>query len=162
MANAGSIVLAPLAAHRECIGTLVGWFEAAWPEWYGPDGPGWAPSDLDAYANEGSLPVGVVAFKDGRLCGVAALKAGSLDSHAHLTPWAGAGLVDPALRGQGIGRLLLGALAEQARALGFPAVYCGTATARSLLERDGWELIDEAPHPDGAPGTIGIYRRLLP
>ena len=96
-----------LALHEQALPLLQSWFEAEWPAWYGPGGPGDAGSDLAGFANRGSLPTGVVAFRDGLLCAVAALKAESIPSHRHLSPWAAAGYVHPSLRGQGIGAQLL-------------------------------------------------------
>ena len=119
------------------------WFETEWPSYYGTRGPGDARLDLQAFANRGSLPVGVVAFRGGEVCGVAALKAESISSHRHLSPWAAAGLVPPSERGQGIGAQLLAALEREARNLGFQHIYCGTSTAESLLQRSGWQLIEQ-------------------
>ncbi|HEV2610219.1 MAG TPA: GNAT family N-acetyltransferase [Noviherbaspirillum sp.] len=148
----------PLARHPQAIPVLCEWFEAEWPSYYGRGGPGCAHHDLHAYANQGSLPVGVVAFDTGKVCGVAALKAESIASHKHLLPWAAAGCVHPSLRGQGIGRLLLIALEEEARNLGFDRIYCGTSTAQSLLQRCDWQLIESVDH-EGA--RLGIYRKAL-
>ena len=62
----------------------------------------------------------------------------ALARHAHLRPWAAAGLVLPAWRGQGIGAQLLEALVARARGLGHAQIYCATATAASLLRRGQW------------------------
>jgi GNAT superfamily N-acetyltransferase len=152
------ISVAPLALHPEAVPVLRAWFAAEWPGYYGPGGPGSAQRDLEDYAHQDSLPVGVIALMDGEICGVAALKAESIASHAHLSPWAAAGLVHPSLRGRGIGRLLLGALEEQARKLGFRHIYCGTSTAHTLLQRCGWELIETISH-EGE--SLGIHRKAL-
>jgi GNAT superfamily N-acetyltransferase len=154
----GGIAVEPLALHPQALPVLRAWFEAEWPAYYGPGGPGSAQRDLESYANLGSLPLGVVALIQGEVCGVAALKADSIASHAHLSPWAAAGLVRPSLRGRGIGRLLLAALEEQARGLGFLHVYCGTATSHALLQRCGWELIETVMH-EGE--RLGIHRKAL-
>ncbi|WP_334189086.1 GNAT family N-acetyltransferase [Noviherbaspirillum sp.] len=142
----GILAIEPLALHPQAIPILCEWFEAEWPSYYGPDGPGSAQNDLHAYANQGSLPVGVVALDAGKVCGVAALKVESIASHRHLLPWAAAGIVHPSLRGQGIGRLLLYALEQEARKLGFDRIYCGTSTAHGLLQRSNWELIEFIDH----------------
>jgi GNAT superfamily N-acetyltransferase len=152
------IRIAPLAAHPEVLPVLAAWFQVEWPAWYGPGGPGDAEQDLRDFANRGSLPVGVVAFREGRLCGVAALKAQSIASHAQLSPWAAAGLVEPTLRQRGIGAALLAALEAEARALGYPSIYCATSTAASLLERAGWSLLETVQH-DGQ--ALGLYRKAL-
>lgn len=46
---------------------------------------------------------------------------------------------------QGLGAQLLRGLVDLARTLGYPALYCATATAtaRSLLERESWQLLEE-------------------
>jgi len=153
-----NLTVEPLAAHRDALPLLAAWFRREWPAWYGPGGPGDARKDLESYADGGSLPVGVVALQEGRVCGVAALRAESIASHRHLTPWAAAGLVDPALRGRGIGAALVAALEAEARAQGFRRVYCATATAESLLRRRAWTLLERVLH-DGQ--DLGVYAKDL-
>ena len=116
----GTLSIELLAAHPELLPVLQEWFEAEWPSYYRASSPGDAQRDLQAFTNHGSLPVGVVAFREGSVCGVAALTAESIASHRHLSPWAGAGLVRPSERGKGIGAQLLAALEQEARTLGFP------------------------------------------
>jgi len=147
-----------LAMHPEALPQLRHWFEAEWPEYYGQTGPGDAQQDLRSFANGEGLPIGVVAFKDGELCGIAALKADSIASHSHLSPWAAAGLVKPSERGKGIGAQLIEALETEARGLGFPSIYCGTSTANTLLERCGWELMENIIHQGHG---LAIYRKAL-
>jgi GNAT superfamily N-acetyltransferase len=134
-----SIVIAPLARHREHVARLASWFRQEWPAWYGPGGPGNAEADMRAFASSDSkLPVGLLALRDGEPVGVGALKPESLPTHRHLTPWAAAGFVLPAYRGQGVGAMLLAALVRHASDLGYATVYCGTASAINLLRRSGW------------------------
>ena len=147
-----------LSRHPEVLSTLERWFEIEWPSWYGEGGRGNAAADLRSYASPEGLPRAVVAFADGKVCGVAALKPDSIASHAHLTPWAAAGLVEPSRRRAGIGARLLSALEGEARALGYARIYCGTSTARSLLERCGWELLEEISHEGEA---LGVYSKTL-
>ncbi|MCK7493268.1 MAG: GNAT family N-acetyltransferase [Comamonadaceae bacterium] len=94
------------------------------------------------YESETVLPVGVLAFIEGRPVGAGALKAESIATHKHLSPWAAAGYVVPQLRGRGIGAALLASLVAKGRAMGYKAIYCGTSTAQSLLMRCGWQAIE--------------------
>ncbi len=151
------VIVRPLREHPGFVAELAHLVQTEWPEWYGPAGPGNAMQDLSAFANtEGALPVGVVAITEaGRPCGVAALKAASIPEYRHLSPWAGAGLVVPQLRGQGIGAALLAALLVEASRLGYGSVYCATSTAMSLLHRVGWRLLEQTLH-DGKP--IFLFR----
>lgn len=152
------VQIQPLAAHREYLPLLEEWFIAEWPGWYGPGGPGDARGDLESFADGIGLPVGVVAIANGKVCGIAALKADSIASHGHLSPWAAAGLVPRGLRGRGIGGRLLGGLEQMARQLGYAHIYCATSTAESLLLRSGWKLL-ETTLQDGR--NLGIYRKPL-
>ncbi|MCK9262483.1 MAG: GNAT family N-acetyltransferase [Deltaproteobacteria bacterium] len=147
-----------LADHKEAIPLLRQWFETEWPSFYGSLGPGDALYDLQSFDRKDSLPIGVVALCDERVCGFAALKAESIASHRHLCPWAVAGLVEPSMRGKGIGSKLLNALEEHARRLGFHQIFCATGTAESLLLRGGWQLLERTVHEGN---ELGIYRKNL-
>ena len=151
------MIVEPLRHHTEFVSEFVRHFEQEWPEWYGPSGPGNAMQDLRDFANpDGALPVGVIAFcAERRACGVAALKANGIAQFSHLSPWASAGYVLPELRGRGIGAALIEALLVEARRLGYNTVYCATSTATSLLQRQGWRLMERTVH-DEKP--ISLFR----
>jgi GNAT superfamily N-acetyltransferase len=148
-----------LADHPEAIPVIRTWFEREWAAYYGPGGPGDAEQDLLAFSSRGALPVGLIAFYDDQLCGIAALKVHSLSTHTHLSPWAAAGMVLPQFRGRGIGASLLRALGEIARGFGYSTMYCGTATAMGLLERNGWQLRERVRY-NGE--DVFIYQKALP
>ena len=151
------LTISALALHRDLVPSLASWFVEEWPEWYGQGGRGNALSDLTAFAaSQSTLPVGFIAFHENIPVGVAALKAESLPTHRHLCPWAAAGLVLPSHRGRGIGAELLGVLVRHAGMLGYPRVYCGTASAASLLRRSGWSELEVIKH-EGE--TIGIFSK---
>lgn len=143
-----------LAECPEQMAELRAWFESEWADYYGPDGPGDAARDLAEFAREEGVPLGLVAVRGDELCGIAVLKPDSIPSLAHLRPWAGAGLVKPDLRRQGIGALLLRGLRKEARRQGYTRIYSATATAETLLQRLGWRKIDSVPH-DGT--VLAIY-----
>jgi len=151
----------PLRQRPEFCAFFAQQFESEWPKWYGPGGQGNAREDLEAFANpKGNLPVGVVAIDDaGSPIGIAALKEASIASHTHLSPWATAGYVVLSRRRAGIGAKLLSALLAEARRLSFHTIYCATASAVSLLEREGWSQIDAVVH-DGE--ELLIYARVVP
>ena len=155
---ATSVSLRHLAEHPELLPRLQVWFESEWPSWYGLAGRGDAEQDLQAYSNRGSVPVGLVALRGSELCGIAALKREAFSSHPQLLPWVGAALVEPSLRGQGIGRQLIEGLEAEARVLGYRKVYCATGTATSLLERCHWQLIERVAH-EGQ--QVSVYERAL-
>ena len=141
------LTISPLTQYRNLVPLLSSWFVEEWPEWYGPGGRGNAVADLTGFAtSESELPVGFIALENDVPVGVMALKAESLPTHRHLCPWATAGLVLASHRGRGIGAQLLEVLVQQASALSYPRVYCGTATAVSLLRRSGWSELETIEH----------------
>jgi GNAT superfamily N-acetyltransferase len=144
----------PLARHTELVPLLAEWFVSEWAGWYGVGGQGNASEDLHRFsASEITLPVGFVVFINGEPAGAGALKAESIPSHKHLSPWAAAGYVVPSERGQGVGATLLRTMVAHARTLGHQYVYCGTSTAESLLERSGWSPVEVFEHA-GKPLTV--------
>ena len=153
-----SIVIKRLAEQRQVLPTLESWFESEWPAYYGVGGRGSAKHDLLAYANSGSVPFGLVAFQLSRPCGFVALKREPFPSHPHLFPWAGAAYVEPSLRRQGIGRALLLALEPEARTLGYSRIYCATGTSASVLQRCGWQLLEQVQHEGH---EVGVYEKAL-
>lgn len=154
------LTIRPLRDCPEALARLAAAFRAEWPDWYGPGGPGDAASDLAAFANpEGALPVGLVALDPaGTPLGTAALKATFTPEFAQLTPWASAGWVRPDLRRHGLGAPLVRALEGEARRLGHTHLYSATATAITLLEREGWTDHAQTVH-DGH--LIRIFQRAL-
>jgi GNAT superfamily N-acetyltransferase len=152
------LTTAYLAEHREAIPVLAAWFEAEWPGWYGPGGEGDATTDLSHAASRAALPVGVVGFLDGEMVGVAILKPTSVSGRPDLTPWAAGGLVRASYRRRGVGARLIAALEHTARDLGFPAIYCGTETSASLLERCGWTYME---HSHAGDDLVAVYRKAL-
>lgn len=135
-----------LADHQEILPLLTKWFEREWWAHYGPTGPGDAQSDLLSYANRHGLPVGVVALHGNELRGITVLKAASIVTHSHLSPWVAAGLVKLSCRRQGIGTKMLRAIEEVARHLGFARIYCGTSKTTHLLNNCGWQFIEQTTH----------------
>lgn len=147
-----------LVDHPDALPTLERMFQSEWAAYYGDAGPGNALQDLVSYSNRGGLPVGMVAFLGSEPVGVAALKADSISTHKHLTPWIGGGMVAPRFRRQGIGACLVSAVEDVARNLGYTTVYSGTSTANSLLLREGWQLMEAVQH-DGE--WLSIYEKPL-
>ncbi|MFG0333235.1 MAG: GNAT family N-acetyltransferase [Maioricimonas sp. JB049] len=157
-----SVTIMPLANHPESLPLLIEWFEQQWAPYYGPDGPGDAAADLRGCCNTDQLPIALVAFTNGRVCGTAALKAESVTTHSHLTPWLAALLVAPEFRRRGIAGQLIAAVEQTARQLGFEQLYVGTGegsgTAESTIRRRGWEFVEKGPY---FVSEVSIYVKRL-
>jgi hypothetical protein len=120
-----NLLINHLADHREAVPVLKEWLETEWADYYGPTGPGDAAQDLIAYSSREKLPIGLVAFSEGRLCGIAALKP------------------DSAGRAGGIARDCPEHLWRHC---------CGHGITRSALPPSGW--VDPKP-PNHTPSACG-------
>lgn len=144
-----------LADHQEAIPLLARWFVEAWEPYYGPNGPGNAEQDLRFCCDRDRLPIAVIAIDQDGVCGTAALKEQSVESHAHLRPWLAALLVDPAKRNRGIGTRLVQAIEELARQMEFEVLYVGAGPDAPLYDRRGWTKIGNAK---SLREPLGIFR----
>jgi predicted N-acetyltransferase YhbS len=151
-----------LADHPQAIPILVEWFEREWAPYYGPGGPGDAHKDLLDACRRDELPVALVAISDGQICGTAALKAESVSTHKHLTPWLAALLVAPRFRRRGIGERLIAAIEEKAKQLGFHGLYVGTGegsgTPESSIRKRGWAFVEKKPY---FVSEVSIFQKAL-
>ena len=149
-----------LADRPHLLPQLARGYEAEWPDWYGPAGPGDAAADLTERLRTDRLPIGLVAVEGDTPVGAVALAELSIASHAHLSPWLIGLWVEPRRRRKGLGVRLVSAAVDTARELGVPRLHAATATAASLFERGGWTLIGagrDERHPASVfaidPGT---------
>lgn len=156
------ILIEPLADHPEAIPVLKDWFEQEWAPYYGPEGPGDAGRELRESCKRDELPLTLVAFSDGELCGTATLKRESVTTHTHLTPWLAALLVAAGFRRRGIGEQLIAAVEDTARRLGFSCIYAGTGegpdTPLRLLHKHGWRFIEKKPY---YVSEISIFKKVF-
>lgn len=150
------IRIVPLAVITDRIAELASLFVAEWEPYYGERGPGNALDDLNACCNRNKLPIALVALgADNSLLGTAALKAESVGSMPGQSPWLAAFVVSPLHRGRGIGTLLVSAIEEEARRLGFEALYISTDAAESIVRKRGWSPLDTV---SSLRGPITVYR----
>jgi len=151
-----------LIDHPDTIPVLLVWFEQAWEPYYGAHGPGDPLADLQDSCNRDELPVALIALCRSEIYGTAALKAQSVSTHWHLSPWLGALLVDPAYRRQGVGERLVAGVEDRARQLDYERIYAGTnqgqGTAESLLLRRGWAFIENG---SCLVSDVAIYKKAL-
>ena len=159
--NATAVTIRHLYEVPDLIPEIARWFVDEWGPYYGPDGPGDAEADLRAASDGDQLPLCLVALDEaGTPVGTISLRAESVPSHKHLTPWIAATLVRPDRRGQGIYTSLCSRRVEQeAKRLGFGNASISRPTSPpTFLERNGWNRIDQAPT---LRQTVDVFERRL-
>jgi len=144
-----------LAERPDLIAPLVRAYEAEWPDWYGPDGPGDAAHDLRARARGEEGSTALVLLDEAGPAGTLAITRTGPAGFDHLGPWVGGGWVAAPLRRRGLGMPLLEAIVAEARSMGIDRLLVATATAGSLIRRAGWTELPPIDH-DGQP--LALFR----
>jgi len=142
------IKIAFLADYPEAIPTLARWFRAQWTEYYAGRTLADIAQDFQSEANRDDLPVRLVAFAGGELAGTIILRERALNTLPEYQPGLGGLFVAVRQRGQGVGTELVRAGMNVARDQGYKKVYATTATARGILERLGWKMVQAVIHND--------------
>jgi amino-acid N-acetyltransferase len=91
---------------------------------------------------------GIVALEDGRVVGAAAVEPYGTDGLLRSV------VVDPRLRGTGIGRALVAAAESMAADLGLQTLYLITETAVAWFPRLGYAPIERSEAPPGIAGSV--------
>ncbi len=142
------IEIAYLVDYPETIPTLAHWFRAQWPDYYAGRTPADIAQDFQSEANRDGLPVRLVAFAGGELAGTIILRERAMHILPEYQPGLGGLLVAERQRGRGVGTELVRAGMNVARDQGYKVVYATTATARGILERLGWKMVQAVFHND--------------
>ncbi|MFC1996564.1 GNAT family N-acetyltransferase [Chloroflexota bacterium] len=135
------IEIAFLVDYLEAVPILTHWFRAHWPEYYAERTPADIAQDFCSEANRDGLPLRLVAFVDGELAGTITLRDRAAKTLPEYHPGLGGLFVVERHRGRGIGTELVRAGMNLAREQGYERVYTTTLTARGILERLGWKLV---------------------
>ena len=147
------MIIEPLSDHEWVIPTLASWYQAEWPPYYGPDGPGDAQADLVSRCSRDAVPYGLVAIEDDRILATAAL---DLDVTTNLTPSVVGLLVGPEFRRQGIATALLKAIEDCAQRLGYSRLYISTNALHILLKKLGWSEMGNVEFLNDEQGSIYV------
>jgi GNAT superfamily N-acetyltransferase len=145
--------LALLADHPQWIPKLAEWFRTEWPDYYAGRSADEVAGDFEEWLHRDRIPLGLIAVLGGEPVGSIVLRELALDTHPRCRPGLGGLLVPPEWRGRGIGSELVCGGVEAARRLGYPTLFTGTGTAGRLLERLGWEPLEDLVY-HGTPVTL--------
>ena len=141
------------------IGQLADSFSREWPDW----ARSLPRAALDAHFTSGigaALPVVLVAHEEGRAVGTIALRRWFGEEAMNETPWVRGFWVSPGLRGQGIGRRLLGAVEHEAWIRGFRRLHAATTTIETTFVRHGYKAFHRLDH--GGEPMVWLRKDLNP
>jgi len=132
-----------LAKRPDLILTLAGWFSQSWEPYYGQEGPGDAVSDLEASCNKDQLPLCLVTLDaDGKACGTASLKVRDVSDQFNFGPWLAAVVAPAKSAGRDVIDGLIAAISEEAKRLGYKAIYCDANIEETMASPDCWEEVN--------------------
>jgi GNAT superfamily N-acetyltransferase len=103
------------------------------------------------------LPRFYLLMDEDIIAGCYALLTNDLVSRQDLVPWLGCLYVEPAYRGRQLGEVLLNNGIEEAKRMGYKAVYL-TTDHDGYYERYGWERIEDAYNLFGEQGRVYRHR----
>lgn len=129
-----------LKKHPESVSTIA---ELGYRGWGEPD-PRAAVEFLQRCLSAQMLPCTQIALLENRLAGSISLLEYEMGDAQPVERrhWMGYLVVDPALRGQGIGRQLMAHMQQVARDLGIVQLYCYTIDQADLYEFLGWTSLE--------------------
>jgi predicted N-acetyltransferase YhbS len=98
---------------------------------------------LEALTSDQTAQVALVARLHGALAGTCLLVRSEVEPCHPISPWLAGLYVALEHRSQGVGRVLVRAIEDQARQRGNRRLYLYTDTAINYYERLGWSTIDQ-------------------
>jgi GNAT superfamily N-acetyltransferase len=135
-----------------------------WREWGHPpepEDPAWWLETTAREAGRTTLPVTVVAHDDEEVLGAVGIGEFDLEERRDRSPWVLGMIVRTDHRGTGVGRALMGHLAQWAVANGFPEMWVATGpTADGFYRRCGW-ILTESLYCESQGETVTVLRKPL-
>ena len=146
-----------LAVHSRVIPILATWVYDEWGHWMEPDAtPETLVTTFEERTVRGQIPETFVAVQDGKPLGTASLVLHDMAARMDLSPWLAAVYVAPEFRNRGIGSALVGAVMDEAKALGVQDLYLFTPDRMRFYGRLGWKVLEHRAH-QGADVTVMVY-----
>lgn len=147
LADNPDLGVAPLAWSLDLWGDSNPWFSAEdWRSFYtrgeSADYRGWDPLGFD------QEQIYIALIKGEVVGAISLVDFDDLEEFRHLRPWVAAFVVDPHLRGQGIGSLMLTALEDKARIFGISELYLWTEDRKDFYLKRGYSALTHRDYPE--------------
>lgn len=112
------------------------------------------------YLSDAAIPKMFICEEANQVMGSSSLTAADMDTRTDLSPWLANVYVNANHRNKGLGKLLVNAVIEHARAIGLQKIYLFTADKADFYQALGWSMISQENYK-GEMVTIMEYQ-LMP
>ncbi|NDF03007.1 MAG: N-acetyltransferase [Actinobacteria bacterium] len=103
-----------------------------------------------------------LAIREDQVVGVIALcDFDDFEELRHLKPWIAAFIVDPKLRGKGVGSEILNLMEEKVVSFGIESIYLWSENQDSFYANRGYKSIDRLEKPGNLNRVIEIFQKAL-
>lgn len=112
--------------------------------------------EMNEYLTDAAIPKMFICEQANQVMGSSSLIAADMDSRTDLSPWLANVYVNPHYRNKGLGKLLVNAVVDYAKALGLQKIYLFTADKADFYQTLGWSMISHEDYK-GEMVTIMEY-----
>ncbi len=101
------------------------------------------------YLSDAAIPKMFICEEANQVMGSSSLTAADMDTRTDLSPWLANVYVNPHYRNKGLGKLLVNAVVDYAKALGLQKIYLFTADKADFYQALGWSIISREDYKGG-------------
>lgn len=104
---------------------------------------------MSEYLSDAAIPKMFICEEANQVMGSSSLITADMDSRTDLSPWLANVYVDANHRNKGLGKLLVNAVVDYAKALGLQKIYLFTADKADFYQALGWSIISREDYKGG-------------
>ncbi len=120
---------------------IADWHYQEWQHLYPDDTIHDFIEDLKQSLTDELIPTTWVLIDKDKPVGSASIVHHDMETNRHLSPWLANVFIKPEYRGEGLGRLLIKHVQEQAKSVGVAEIYLFTEKSSELYKSLGWRSI---------------------
>ncbi|EGM68330.1 GNAT family N-acetyltransferase [Shewanella sp. HN-41] len=103
---------------------------------------------MSEYLTDAAIPKMFICEEANQVMGSSSLTAADMDTRTDLSPWLANVYVNAHYRNKGLGKLLVNAVVDYAKALGLQKIYLFTADKADFYQALGWSTISREDYMD--------------
>ncbi|WP_430461715.1 GNAT family N-acetyltransferase [Thalassolituus sp. LLYu03] len=130
------------------------WHFDEWQALYPNETLDYFEADLKACLGAQTVPTTWLLMEGDQVLGTTSVLKSDLHTHTHLSPWVANVYIVPECRGQGLGRLLIGAVLKRLKAAGLGTVYLFTEDQTRFYEGLGFRELERTQLHDATVSVM--------